>query len=784
MQLLSFTAKDPWDHVHVAAHVALANKFIAGEDPRPTTLRTRANGFLTATTSQFLVLDFETWSPVDLPATGAPKYIEHPEFRVLSASASISTGGVPPLPDYEEDFRIQYNIATGDQPDTIDLYGKHLKRFFTEIFHALAMSNYPVYLVAHNAAFEQMILRRVAPELNRVLSGVIDTAALSRINGGSGRLAIASKQFLPASAQKFDTGASVIQKLAKCPDTDTMLEVLKELVRSGEWGTFLTYGDQDVNSCIGLLETLGTFESLGKLMEDYAITDQMNTVGWPVDMKAAHFFQEQHARNTKKILKEVQWTDYAKDLNLMSPVQIVDFFKARRIRLTSTDEAHMLQVIEKIEKELERLDQLPSLTPAEEVRVERYSECLHIAYLKRELGGSAVAKISKILNSVSADGRLRGQYVHVGAGASHRTSGAGVQLQNLKRLPKNSLSEEFLDTRGPASTSTPELTNARLGENIRQLFGYRAEDKRQLIVADYKSIESRLLAYLAGATWKLDAFRDGRDPYVIQAEHMYHVDYDSVTPEQRQGGKVGELGCGYQAGPDAIVSFATGYGMKLTPAEARDIVVSWRTLNKEVVDFWQVLQDLLEGAIVSGTTSTWRVDRYGGQLEISMTRRPMPQGIPDIPPGAYNLDVTVSISRQHEKILSYQRTFPGVYQHGRDFRYFKPREAKTGPVWTDRWTDPKTQQVRYHTLYGGKLAGILTQSLAREIFFLQMGEISKDLDPDTYLIGQFHDELVIDAPVWKVSSLESYLKSVMASDDFIPGLPMEVSVGASARYRK
>ena len=59
-----------------------------------------------------------------------------------------------------------------------------------------------------------------------------------------------------------------------------------------------------------------------------------------------------------------------------------------------------------------------------------------------------------------------------------------------------------------------------------------------LIGADFGAIESRVLAWVAGEEWKLDAYRrydatrDPRDePYCILACRMLHVPEGTITPD-------------------------------------------------------------------------------------------------------------------------------------------------------------------------------------------------------------------------------------------------------------
>jgi DNA polymerase len=53
--------------------------------------------------------------------------------------------------------------------------------------------------------------------------------------------------------------------------------------------------------------------------------------------------------------------------------------------------------------------------------------------LRKKLAKSSTAKLEALANCTSADGRLRNQYVFMGAARTNRWAGRAVQLQNLPR---------------------------------------------------------------------------------------------------------------------------------------------------------------------------------------------------------------------------------------------------------------------------------------------------------------------------------------------------------------
>ena len=76
----------------------------------------------------------------------------------------------------------------------------------------------------------------------------------------------------------------------------------------------------------------------------------------------------------------------------------------------------------------------------------------------------------------------------------------------------------------------------------------KARKGYQLFAADYSAIENVVLLWVAGETKQLPAIRDGLSHYRLFASRVYNEEYENVTSDQRFLGKVGILGCGYNAG--------------------------------------------------------------------------------------------------------------------------------------------------------------------------------------------------------------------------------------------
>jgi DNA polymerase len=668
-------------------------------------------------------LDFETYSDVNLPKHGLDRYVNDPSFQPLMASVSPN----------QTDFgitQVNYDFVMG-----LDLDQE--RTMFIEQLERMCKQGY--ILVAQNAGFERAVLRRM--QVPRILfDRVWDSAVAARMLGAASSLANSTAQLLPKG--KLEIGASLIQKFCIPNDWNghaapTAELILQDTKAQDDWAMFKHYCNVDAERGVDLTEYLQEtldWPDLRMNPELYyePVTAKMNQLGWKVDLDLVNEMQLRYEQNVQNAVETFRaHHDPKGELNLNSMPQLKAWCMARGIKTTSFDSDHVDKLLEKVEA---KIGTMSSTDP----RYNDYFQVYELLQTKKEMGGSSLKKLQTIKNLTGTDGRLRDQYLHCGAGQSYRTSGRGVQMQNLKRLGSGMI-EDMLTV----FDQDQEYDNDQLGENLRQVFTASHADG-QLIVGDFSSVESRGLAWLAGADWKIDAFRQGKDLYKVQAQSIYDVAYEDVTKAQRQTGKIGELSCGYGAGPVAVSRFAQGYGVDMDEAEALQLVRDWRAANPEVVELWDAIDTLLHKTI---DTRSKQVARLANNLELCFRPITTPATLLKQHPGAQSLVMELwSTQKAPVKLPILQRVFHGCYERGRNICIYKPSERKTGDLWTSHFVDPKTKKVRFYDIYGGKLAGILTQSMCREMFFYALHRLDRDMKgvANAKIVGQFHDEIVVD----------------------------------------
>ena len=131
--------------------------------------------------------------------------------------------------------------------------------------------------------------------------------------------------------------------------------------------------------------------------------------------------------------------------------------------------------------------------------------------LRLQLAKSSVKKYQAMQNAVCKDGRAHGMFQFYGANRSGRWAGRLIQLQNLPQNHMNDLADarELVRT---GDYDSLELLYDDIPDTLSQLIrtAFIARPGYKFVVSDYSAIEARVLAYLAGESWRSKIFAEGK----------------------------------------------------------------------------------------------------------------------------------------------------------------------------------------------------------------------------------------------------------------------------------
>lgn len=456
-----------------------------------------------------MAVDLETYSSVDLRTAGVYKYAESPDFEILLLAYAFDDDQVdvinltPQKPDLALAEKIKLDAVKG------------------------ALLDPEVIKTAYNANFERTCLARylgepMPPEQWQ------DTMVTAAELGLPRSLAdVGTVLGLPEDQQKIREGKNLIQYFCK-PCRPTKANGMRERNLPEDdperWERFKEYCKRDVETERAIRDRLAGYSVPESEHELWCIDQNINDRGVRFDRT----FVEHAARMDEQIKAELK--DEAKRIsgleNPNSPAQIKTWIKARTgVQVESLDKRVLGSVMEDLRG---------------------YDDVTRFLQIRRALAKTSTAKYSRAIVCANRDDRIRGLTQFYGAGTG-RWSGRNLQLQNLK---KNSMPDEDLDAaRQIVRDGDRELLGLlydpmeALSELIRTSFvpapGYK------FVVSDFSAIEARVLAWLAGEQWRLDAFNRGEDIYCSSASSMFGVPVEKhgVNGHLRQKGKVAELAC-------------------------------------------------------------------------------------------------------------------------------------------------------------------------------------------------------------------------------------------------
>lgn len=616
-------------------------------------------------TQDVLWLDIETYSPVDLAKSGVYKYTEHPDWRILMCSWALGDGAVQRAEGHEAILAI---------PGLFDR--KVLK-------------------IAHNASFERINLSRLKSRgRGKFLppEQFFDTAALARTWG----LPASLKDFALAlgAEEKDEAGTRLINLFSK-PSRKGERVTAQE--KPDDWAAFGAYCDQDVETMRDAAKMLGRGFPRGERAV-YEADQRINDRGVRVDVELAKAAERCFKDNRAEALKEIEKIAGVDNGN--SVAQLRAWLKSRGV---DTEDLRKDTVKELLEGEI-----------PDDVR--------RVLTLRQECAVSAAAKFTAAIRATNDDGRLRGTMQYFGA-STGRFAGRLIQFQNLAR-------DGFKAAGGGYDTSAEEAAVGRLLEGgsvpspeLKKLI--RPLLMGPFVVCDYSSIEARVMAWLTGEQWMIDAFRNDEDIYVATAAKL-------GGPEKgfdRQHGKVASLALQYRGGIGAMIAMGGRNILpKNTPEDVlrkrlQEIVNIWRAQSPAVRRFWAQLERIL------GT---------GGGVDT----------------GLVNIEV-----KGQDRYVWLPSKRPIVYR-GLTRRWKQPLDVDGTPLGPARLvphvlnTGGDRARVPYKPLHGGIITENIVQAVARDILVQALRALEEAGWP---VVTHIHDEVVCEIPADKRSLSEAEL---------------------------
>lgn len=271
-------------------------------------------------------------------------------------------------------------------------------------------------------------------------------------------------------------------------------------------------------------------------------------------------------------------------------------------------------------------------------------------------------------------------------------------------------------------------------------------------VADYASIEARVLAWLAREMWVLEVYASGQNLYKRMAAAVFNIPGDpELIDKNCNEYKIGKnlvLGCGYGLGGAKFVAYSEKAGVEISEAFAKQAVGSYRNKHPKIVKFWGDVERCAIAAV---------------QRKHSIEN----------PVRLRNLDFYMEGPWLCIRLPS-----------GRPLRYYRPRVV---PV--EKWGNPSLQ-LQYKTefrgrlvtesTYGGKLVENITQAIARDLL---VNGMFKAEEHGYRVHGTVHDEIITEQYPHE-GSVKELERVICILPEWAKGLPLTAEGFESTRYRK
>ena len=505
-------------------------------------------------TSPTLYCDLETFSAKDIRA-GSHAYAADPSAEILLWGYAIDDAPAK-----------VWDVTEGSMPEELRVALDEVAR--KERRHVWQ----------NGVMFDRVFLSYVMPEIELPMETLDDTMVMAYQAGLPGSLKELCEVFhLSKDKAKDADGSRLIQIFCKPLPSTWKLDRATSKTHPEEWAKFVNYCRLDIESMREVYKKLPAFNRTVKERELQVLDAAINMRGIGVDVEFAEAAIATAERAKKDIDKQVFKLTDGRVVTAGQRDALIQFFFDK----------YGWQLKDMRKSELEKRMEDPDI-PAE------MKELIGLRLMGTK---TSVQKYKRVVQG-AVDGRLRGCMQFRGASRTGRISGRTFQPQNLPRpliKSQTEIEEIIEDTKLGILEICYDDVSVPLSSAIRSVIVPAAGNR--LCVADFSNVEGRVLAWLAGEEWKLEAFREfdtlqtksgawalpyrdgwfqewavnekgdfihkGHDLYKLTYARTFGIKPEDVTKDQRQMGKVLELALGYQGGPGAFATFAMNFGMDL-----------------------------------------------------------------------------------------------------------------------------------------------------------------------------------------------------------------------------
>lgn len=638
-------------------------------------------------------IDIETYSEADLSKSGVYKYVDAPGFEVLLFGYSADGGPVKVI-----------SLAEGEELPQ-------------EIKEALLDDT--VLKFAFNAQFERVCLEKylgvhLTPDAWRC------TMVASLYLGLPGSLAQVGA-VLGVEKKKLETGKDLIKFFSvPCRPTKTNGGRTRNLPEHDreKWQQFITYNARDVETEMEIMDKVARFPVPDFLWKQYAQDQRINDLGIELDMALVTQAIKCDEESRERYLKKAQELTGLENPN--SPIQLKEWILSNGVEMETLTKAEVASVME------------TAIGPVKEV-----------LELRQLLSKSSVKKYVAMETCRCSDGRAHGLLQFYGANRTGRWAGRLVQVQNLPQnhIPDLAIARNLIKS---GCFEAVELLYDSIPDTLSQLIrtAFVPREGCKFMVADFSAIEARVIAWLAGESWRQEVFRNNGDIYCASASQMFGVPVEKhgVNGELRQKGKIAELALGYGGGVGAMISMGA-IDMGLAEEELQPIVDSWRQSNPAIVKLWWDVHRCVIKAVKDKQPQTYKCLTF--EYQSGMLFIGLPSG----------------------RRLAYAK--PSVYRND----YDRDEIAYMGVDATKKWGKIDS--------YGPKFVENIIQAMSRDI----LAEAMARIEAAGYdIVMHVHDEAVIEAP--RDAVLEDACQIMSKAPDWTPGLILNAAGYECEFYQK